>query len=232
MLKIFLYFFLLITFFTKLCLADVITKIEVNGNKRITSETVILFGNIKLGSNINNDNLDEILKRLYETNFFEDVSLKINAETLIINLIENPIIQNVNIIGVPNKKVRENISEIISLKNTTSFVEDFAKKDFRLIKNFLKTQGYYFVDVKSSIKQNTNNTIDLIYDINLGQKALIGKINFIGDKKVKDRKLRNVIVSEENKFWKIISSKKYLDENRIELDKRLLKNYYINKRLL
>ena len=73
----------------------------------------------------------------------------------------------------------------------------------------------------------SNNTIDLIYNINLGQKALIGKIKFIGDKKIKDRKLRNIIVSEENKFWKIISSKKYLDESRIELDKRLLKNFYI-----
>ena len=227
--KIILYFFLLIIFFTKWCLADVITKIEVNGNKRITQETIILFGNIKLGSDINNDNLDEILKRLYETNFFEDVSLKIANETLVINLIENPIIQNVNIIGVASKKIKEKILEIISLRNTTSFVEDTAKKDFRLIKNFLKTKGYYFVDLKSSIKENSNNTIDLIYNINLGQKALIGKINFIGDKKVKDRKLRNIIVSEENKFWKIISSKKYLDESRIELDKRLLKNFYINK---
>ena len=227
--KIILYFFLFITFFTKLCLADVITKIEVNGNKRITKETVILFGNIKLGSDINDENLDKILKRLYETNFFEDVSLKITNETLVINLIENLIIQNVSIVGVPSKKIKEKILEIISLRNTTSFVENSAKKDFRLIKNFLKTQGYYFVDLKSSIKKNSNNTIDLIYNINLGQKALIGKINFIGDKKIKDRKLRNIIVSEENKFWKIISSKKYLDENRIQLDKRLLKNFYINK---
>jgi len=227
--KIILYFFLFFTLFTKWGLSDVVTKIEVNGNKRITQETIILFGNIKLGSDINNENLDEILKKLYETNFFEDVSLKITNETLFINLKENPIIQNVNIIGVPSKKIKEKILEIISLRNTTSFVEDTAKKDFRLIKNFLKTQGYYFADLKSSIKENTNNTIDLIYNINLGEKALIGKINFIGDKKVKDRKLRNIIVSEENKFWKIISSKKYLDENRIQLDKRLLKNFYINR---
>ena len=63
----------------------------------------------------------------------------------------------------------------------------------------------------------------------MGEKALIKKINFIGDKKYKDRKLHSVITSEEAKFWKFISRGKYLDEERINLDKRLLKNFYLNK---
>ena len=227
--KIILYSFLLFLFLTKLSLATVINKIEVKGNNRITKESVIVFGNIKLNTDINDEELNLILKNLYETDFFENIDLSINNKTLVITLIENPIIQNVSILGVPSKTLREKISEIIELKNTSPFVEYYAKKDFRKIKTFLKTQGYYFVDVKSSIKQNTNSTIDLVYNIKLGQKALIGKINFIGDKKIKNRKLRNVIVSEENKFWKFLSNKKYLDENRIQLDIRLLKNYYINK---
>lgn len=227
--KIILYLISILLFLTKLSIAEVITNVKVEGNKRITKESVIVFGDIKLNTEIDNNELDLILKRLYETNFFENINLSIDQDTLIVTLKENSIIQNVRILGVPNKTIREKILEIITLKNTTSFVEYYAKKDFRKIKNFLKTQGYYFVDVKSSIKQNSNNTIDLIYNVKLGEKALIGKINFIGDKKIKDRKLRNIIVSEENKFWKIISSKKYLDENRIQLDMRLLKNFYVNK---
>ena len=227
--KIILYSFLLFLFLTKLSFATVINKIEINGNTRISNETVIVFGDIKLNTDINDNKLDLILKNLYETNFFENINLSITNKTLTITLIENPLIQNVSILGVPSKAIREKISEIIVLKNSSSFVEFYAKKDFRAIKTFLKTLGYYFVDIKSSIKQNTNNTIDLVYNIKLGEKALIGKINFIGDKKIKSRKLRNIIVSEENKFWKFISSKKYLDENRIQLDMRLLKNYYINK---
>ena len=69
----------------------------------------------------------------------------------------------------------------------------------------------------------------LIYDIDLGEKAKIKKISFIGDKIYKDRKLRRVIVSEEYKFWKFISGKKFLNENLIEFDERLLKNFYLNK---
>ena len=229
MLKIILYSFVLLLFFTKLSLATIINKIEVIGNKRITNESVIVFGDIKLNADIDNDELDSILRKLYDTNFFENINLSIKNSTLIIKLVENPIIQNVSIVGVTSKTIREKILDIIKLKNTSSFVEYQAKQDLRRIKTFLKTQGYYFVEIKSSTKDNTNNTIDLVYNISLGQKALIGKINFIGDKKIKDRKLRSIIVSEGSKFWKFISSKKYLDENRINLDMRLLKNYYIDK---
>ena len=97
-----------------------------------------------------------------------------------------------------------------------------------MITNILRSNGYYFADVNSKIKSNSNNTVGLIYDVILGEKALITKIKFIGDKKIKDRKLRGVIVSEEAKFWKFISKRKYLDINRIKFDEKLLTNYYKN----
>ena len=97
-----------------------------------------------------------------------------------------------------------------------------------LIKSGLKIAGYYFVKVKSNIQKNNNNTINLIYDIDLGEKALIKDIQFIGNKIFKDRKLRNIIVSEENKFWKFLSNKKFLDEKRTRIDVNLLKNFYLN----
>ena len=111
--RIILYSFLLLLFLTKLSLATVINKIEVNGNSRISNETVIVFGDIKLNTDINDNELDLILRKLYETNFFENINLSINNKTLIITLIENPLIQNVSIVGVPNKKIREKILEII-----------------------------------------------------------------------------------------------------------------------
>jgi outer membrane protein insertion porin family len=67
------------------------------------------------------------------------------------------------------------------------------------------------------------------YRIDLGDKSKIGKISFIGDKVFKDNKLRSILVSEEHRFWKFISGKKFLREELIELDKRLLRNFYLNK---
>ena len=78
-------------------------------------------------------------------------------------------------------------------------------------------------------KENDNNTVDLIFDIDLGDKAFINEIIFIGDKKFKKRKLINVITSEEDKFWKFISNKRLLNKKRLELDKRLLLNFYKNQ---
>ena len=67
------------------------------------------------------------------------------------------------------------------------------------------------------------------YNIDIGEKARIEKISFIGDKKFKDKKLKSVIITEEYKFWKFITGKKFLNESLIELDLRLLKNFFLNK---
>ena len=79
------------------------------------------------------------------------------------------------------------------------------------------------------IEKLTDNKINLIYNVEIGDKAKIKKISFIGDKIYKDRKLRSVIVSEEYKFWKFISGKKFLIQELISLDERLLKNFYLNR---
>ena len=93
----------------------------------------------------------------------------------------------------------------------------------------MKELGYYFSKVDIQLVELENNNIDLIFDIDLGNKSKIKKISFIGDKKFKDGKLKSVIISEEYKFWKFISGRKYLNESVINFDQRLLKNYYLNK---
>ncbi len=209
--------------------SEIIKKIEVTGNQRISSETIKVFSGIKVNTEIDLEDLNGIIKNLYKTNYFENVSLDINNNVLNIQVKENPIIQSVVIDGVKNKRILKVLNEIIELKEKTSFVKIKIKKDESKITNVLRTNGFYFSKVTSKIKTNENNTIDLIFDIQLGKRAHIKKITFIGDKKIKDRKLRSIIVSEESKFWKFISRKKYLDISRINLDERLLFNYYKNK---
>ena len=97
------------------------------------------------------------------------------------------------------------------------------------VRSILEEKGLGETPFDLSIKENENNTVDLIYDIDLGKKALIQKVRFVGDKIYKDRKLRRVITTEEAKFWKFLSSNKYLNEKKILLDQRLLRNFYLNK---
>ena len=116
------------------------------------------------------------------------------------------------------------------LKNRMSFSEIQLQKDINLINNVLKTNGFYFAKVVPTIIKNDElNSVLLRINIDQGKKARIKEIKFIGDKKIKDKKLLEVIASEEHKFWKFISRSVYLNQPRIDLDKRLLENFYKNQ---
>ena len=131
--------------------------------------------------------------------------------------------------GIKRKKTEESLYEILSLKNRSSYNSTLIKKDEVAILSFLKDDGYYFSKVTSSYQDLGGNKIDLLYQIQLGKKSKISKISFIGDKRFKDSTLKNIIISEEYKFWKFLSGKKHLNENLINYDKRLLNNFYKNK---
>ena len=204
-------------------------KIIVNGNERISNDTILVFSEIQDNKVLDENSLNEILKKLYKSGFFKDVKVKIESNNLIIEVLENPIIQTVFIEGIKRKKTQESLYEILSLKNRSSYNSSLIKKDELAILSFLKNDGYYFSKVTSSYKDLGDNKIDLLYQIELGEKSKISKISFIGDKKFKDSTLKNIIISEEYKFWKFLSGKKYLNENLINYDKRLLNNFYKNK---
>ena len=209
--------------------AEIIKDIKVNGNKRISQETIIVLGQINTTDDFNDNKLNETLKKLYNSNFFSNIDISISNETLIINVIENPIIEDIRITGIKSQSIVKNLEENIFLKNRISFTKDLLNRDINLINNILKSNGYYFAKIKPSIFSNGElNSIEVEFEIDLGEKAKIKEITFIGDKKIKDKKLLQVIASEEHKFWKFISNKVFLNQSIIDLDVRLLLNYYKN----
>ena len=229
MLKLFIQLILLSILLTFSAYSKNYEKIIVNGNERISNETILVFSEIQDNKALDENSINEILKKLYKSGFFKDVKVKIESNNLIIDVLENPIIQTVFIEGIKRKKTEESLYEILSLKNRSSYNSTLIKKDEVAILSFLKDEGYYFSKVTSSYQDLGDNKIDLLYQIELGEKSKISKISFIGDKKFKDSTLRNIIISEEYKFWKFLSGKKHLNENLINYDKRLLNNFYKNK---
>ena len=209
--------------------AVIIKDVIVNNNDRISLNTIKTYGIIKIGTDYTSDDLNNVLKNLYETNFFQNVSLKIEQNTLVIDVIENKLIQTINIIGIKSSKIKEAILDSLSLKDKSPFIESQVERDIIRIKSSLNIEGYYFSTITSNIETNLNNTVNLNFNIDLGKKVKISKIEFTGDKIVKDRNLRNLITIEETKFWKFLSKKKYLNEQNLSRDERLLKNYYLNE---
>ena len=216
-------------FLTTFVFAEIINKVQISGNKRISNETIFVYGNIELNKNYTSIELNSILKNLYSTNFFKNIDMSIDSSVLYLTVEENPIIESLSINGIKKKELTNLLLEKVSLKERNSFIDSLFLKDINLITNIIKQYGYYFVKIDTSkVFNNQLNTVKIFYNVSLGPKAKISTIEFLGDKKIKDRKLRSLITSEEDKFWKFISKNSYLDENRIELDNRLLLNFYKN----
>ena len=215
--------------FTSLLRAEIVTEIDVVGNKRISSETIKMFANVSLNDDLSENDLNIILKKLYDTNFFDLVSVKITNKKLLINVKENPIIENIDFRGIKAQKILEGLKKNTTLKSRSSFNKVLLEKDKNEIKIFLKGLGYYFSKIEILKEDLEDNKVNIIYNISLGEKAKIKKISFIGEKIFKDKKLKAVILSEEYKPWKFITGKKYLNESMINYDERLLKNFYLNK---
>ena len=216
-------------FLTTYSLAEIVSDIKVFGNKRISKQTLIVLGKIDLGVNYNNDKLNVVFKNLYESDFFKKITFNISNSILEITIIENPIIEDLELNGIKSNNLKKGIFEKISLQSRKSYIDSKLSSDLNLIKNIIKSNGYYFSEVKiQTILNEEQNSIRLIFDINLGDRAEINEIQFFGNKNIKDRKLNSIITSEESRFWKFLSQSIYLSKDRIELDKRLLTNFYKN----
>ena len=209
--------------------AETFLDFNITGNDRVSRQTIINFSKLQKNVDLTKENLNDAVKVLYDTNFFEDVSVSIENKILNINVKEYPIILNIEYNGIKAKKFVKLLKEQSLLKEKNPFNKFILQKDLVTISNILRKLGYYFSKVDVQTTTNPNNTINLIYDVTMGEKALIKEIKFIGDKKFKSSKLLKIINSEEEKFWKLLSKEKYLSKERTNLDKRLLKNFYLNK---
>ena len=223
----------LIIFFTSLVLinhsfSEVIKRIEVIGNDRIADDTVILFSEVSLNDNLNEIDLNSVLKKLYKTNFFKKIDLKIVDKILKIDVEENPIIENINFLGVNKKSLLEEIQKNALIKARSSYNEYIVREEKKRIIKLFKELGYYNANVNILVENKKDNLVDLNFDFKIGKKFKIKKITFVGNKIFKDSKLKRIIASSEFKYWKFLTGRKYLNENLVEFDKKLLSNFYKN----
>ena len=138
LIKIIAIFSILLSFAT----AEPLKKFEISGNKRISDQTIIIFSEIKINEEISKSKLDEVIKKLYKTNFFKNINLSFENQTLFLKVEENPIIENLEIKGIKKQSLVEFIRGKLQLSEMKSFDQDLLSADINLIYNILKTNGY------------------------------------------------------------------------------------------
>ena len=222
--KIFL--IIVFIFVTSLLKAEIVKEVVIEGNKRVSEETIKLYGGIELNKNISERDLNKIVNNLYETNFFENIEVKLENNTLKISLTEYPIINQLIILGEPKNSFKDEIKKFIKSKEKKPFIKSLLTEDVNIIKKLYASIGYNFAEIDTKIREINEENLDLIINIKRGNKTKISKINFIGNKTFRSYRLKQVVASEEDKFWKVLSKNTNFNEEILNLNKRLLINYY------
>ncbi len=209
--------------------SQIYNEIKIEGNDRLSVETIIMFSGLETGLDITSDDLNNSIKELYKTDYFKDVQINTFDKIIKISISENPIIQSIKIDGIKNKSIIKQLSDVTKKSEKYPFLINNINDQKNFLLNIVKSSGFYFAEIETNIFNNQNNTVIINYKFNLGERAVVKKINFYGKKIFKDSKLRNIIKTEEGKFWKFLTSDKYLDERKIQIDEQLLRNFYKNK---
>ena len=222
MIKSIIIFFIILTNVT---FAE-IKKINIVGNARVSSATIESLVDKKI-SNIDAIYINNLTKKIYDTDFFSDVKISFNQDVLTINVAENPIVNFFYINGVKDSDL-DQVNKIITLKENSIFSSSKLKKDVEATREFLNASGYYQASITPEVIKIDNNQINLIINIDKKEISKIKNIYFIGNKYFNDSQLLDVITSTEDGWWKIFSTTA-LSEQRIEYDKQLLKEFYKSK---
>ena len=151
--------------------AEIARDVVIEGNNRISDETIKVYGNIKLNTDISKQDINQILKDLYSTEFFENIEITLNDGVLKIILKEYQIINNIELRGEKTEKFRELILERISLREKGSFVKSKLVDDVNLIKKIYGTLGFTFAKVDTKLQKFSDERVNLIFLIDRGNKT-------------------------------------------------------------
>ena len=223
MIKILTFFLLL--FLTNNSFSE-ITKVVIVGNSRVSSSTIESLVDKKV-TNIDSIYINNLTKKIYETDFFSDIKVSYNQNILTIVVSENPVINFFYINGLKDEDL-DKVNKTVSLKENSIFSTAKLKKDIESVKDYFRSLGYYTATIDPEVIKIENNQINLILNIDKKNASKIKNIYFIGDKFFSSSQLIDVISSSEDGWWKFFSTAT-LNEQQIEYDKQLLKDFYKSK---
>jgi outer membrane protein insertion porin family len=203
-----------------------IKKVVIVGNSRVSSNTIESLVDKKV-SNVDSIYINNLTKKIYETDFFSDIKVSYNQDILTIVVSENSVINFFYINGLKDEDL-DKVNKIVSLKENSIFSTAKLKKDIESVKDYFRSLGYYTATIDPEVIKIENNQINLILNIDKKNASKIKNIYFIGDKFFSSSQLIDVISSSEDGWWKLFSTAT-LNEQQIEYDKQLLKDFYKSK---
>ncbi|NQU57651.1 MAG: outer membrane protein assembly factor BamA [Rhodospirillales bacterium] len=205
----------------------VVREIVVEGNQRIEVGTVLSYMLLKEGDAFDNRRIDRSLKSLFATGLFADVTMRRQGESLIVNIIENPVINRIAFEG--NSKLNDDdLSAELSLRPRVIYTRSKVQNDVKRILTLYRRKGRFAATVEPKVIQLEQNRVDLVFEINEGKWTEVRNIRFVGNRDFSDSRLREVIRTRETRWYRFLSSDDNYDPDRLGLDRELLRRFYLS----
>ncbi len=203
-----------------------IQAVEVQGNQRIEDGTIRSYILVQPGDPFDPDRIDRSLKTLYATGLFQDVSLTRRGDTLVVKVVENPIVDRIAFEG-NHKLTDDQLRTELQLRSRAVFTPALAQSDRQRILNLYAKRGRYNVQVDPQIIRLDQNRVDVVFQIHEGDSTLISRIAFVGNHAFSEDRLKEVISTRETAWWRFLSTSDSFDPERINFDKELLRRFYL-----
>ena len=224
----------LIVFFCQNCLfapflmsasAFKLNSISVSGNNRISDEAIINYARLTPNVTLSSEDLNTAYKKVLDTGLFKSISFKQEGLNLIMNVEEYPTVNSISFEG-NSKFTDEKLLSFLVTEPNLVFTPVGLEKDLTSLQTVYRNSGRFSARVKSKVINLTNNRVNLIFEIFEGSVVEIEKINFVGNREFSNRRLRRVLSSKQAGLFRKIILRDTLIEEKISLDKRLLKDFY------
>lgn len=206
----------------------IIEEIRIEGTQRIEPESIRSYMRVNPGDPFDPVALDRSLKNIFATGLFADVTLRREGDTLIVTVVENPIINRIAFEG-NDRLDDETLSGEIALQPRQVFTRTRVQSATQRLLEVYRAAGRYAATVEPKVIQLPQNRVDLVFEINEGRPTYIRSINFIGNEAFSDSDLRDEITTSETAFWKILTTTDTYDPDRLTFDSDLLRRFYLQE---
>jgi outer membrane protein insertion porin family len=209
-----------------------IDSVLVKGNQRVESDAVLAIVESRKGESLDYDKLDKDLRAIYAMGFFNDVRIETEdgakGKIVIFTVSEKPSIGRVSFKG--NKKIKaEDLTKESGIKLYSIYNPNDVKQSVNRLKDYYRQEGYYTVEINEKIEEIPRNEVALTYEINEGEKVYIQKIEFVGNTKFKEGKLKDVMDTSEKGILSWFTKSGVLDKKRLESDAQKITVFYQNQ---
>ncbi|GGD89384.1 hypothetical protein GCM10011390_05240 [Aureimonas endophytica] len=208
--------------------AAVVSRIEVRGNQRVEADTIRNLLAIRAGQNIGDADIDEGVRKLYSTGLFSDVKISQQGGTVVVNVNENQIVNQVLFQG--NSKLKdEQLRAAVQTSARGAYSQATADSDVQGIKEAYTRIGRSDATVSVRTVPIENNRVNVVFDINEGDRTKIGQINFVGNNAFSDGRLKEVIALRESGILSFLQRNDVYDDDRLRADEETLRRFYFNR---